>query len=146
MQTEIAQSLPPGPDAVADARRAVDRLAPRVAPRDLSDLRLMVSELVTNSLRHGLRGRRAPLALHVRVTPDQARAEVVNAGPGFERPFGTPRAGGSAGWGLMLVDALSERWGVENDDTTTVWFELRLGRRGGPDRRKDGLSAPTATV
>ena len=79
------------------------------------------------------------------VDGDRARAEVTDDGPGF-RIDSPPRPRGHAGWGLLLVDTLSDRWGVKTNSSTTVWFELRLRPPDGRDRGDDGLSAPAATV
>jgi anti-sigma regulatory factor (Ser/Thr protein kinase) len=155
--TEIAQQLPAGPDAAAEARRLVGRLPGWVGEAALRDLRLLVSELVTNSVRHGRQPSGTPVSVQVEVTGDVARGEVVDLGPGFEPPAGGPRSQAGSGWGLVLVDALSERWGVELNDRTRVWFELALGSGGGPSppvgggaqtRRhagESGLFAPATT-
>ena len=123
----MTHELPPGPAAVPGARRAIEQLAPRLTQDQLCDLRLMVSELVTNGLRHGRDGPDDPLRLAVELAEDRARVEVVDAGSGFEVPRGGPRPREDAGWGLVLVDALSDRWGVEAEEPTRVWFELGLG-------------------
>jgi anti-sigma regulatory factor (Ser/Thr protein kinase) len=144
MPTQIDQVLPAGPEAVATAREAVDRLAPGICDQALDDLRLLVSEVVTNSLRHGRGLAEEVVALRVAVEGDRARAEVLDGGPGFEPPPSGPRPRGDAGWGLVLVDALAERWGVERREGTRVWFELRLDR--GCDGGSGTRPAPAGTV
>lgn len=134
MATHISRQLPPGPEAVADARRAVDRLSNRLSEPDLLDLRLVVSELVTNSVRHGAGRHPGPVGLAVRVEEDCARVEVDDSGPGFRVPPEGARSREDSGWGLVLVDQLAEAWGVERNGRTTVWCELRL-RRAGPRRQ-----------
>jgi anti-sigma regulatory factor (Ser/Thr protein kinase) len=88
-------------------------------------LRLLITELVTNSVRHT--GVDAVL-LTVLVGSSAVWTEVTDAGPGFD-PAGTGTPGTNQnGWGLFLVERLADRWGVDrNGDGTKVWFELRRG-------------------
>jgi anti-sigma regulatory factor (Ser/Thr protein kinase) len=60
----------------------------------------------------------------VRATPDGLRAEVSDPGPGFVPRERAGELDDPGGWGLVLVDRLAERWGVHNDERTSVWFEL----------------------
>jgi anti-sigma regulatory factor (Ser/Thr protein kinase) len=85
----------------------------------LDQATLLVSELVTNSVRH-------EIELIVRASPEQLRVEVAEPGAGFEvEPGPRPRREGPAGgWGLYLVDRLSSAWGVESNGVTKVWFEM----------------------
>ena len=115
--------LPAGPQAAGLARHAVDELEGEVSPMTLEDGRLLVSELVTNSVRHaGLPGD-ASILLSIRLLPGGLRVEVTDAGPGFD-PGGRPSPGVERGWGLYLVERISKRWGVTRDPHTLVWFEL----------------------
>lgn len=126
MAAEIVQQLPSGPQAVVRARRALDALEDSVPARRLDDMRLIVSELVTNSLRHGPDEPGRPLRLHIYVRPRSARVEVIDSGPGFEPPTDAPGELAESGWGLMLVDSLADRWGVDRAGPTTVWAEVGL--------------------
>jgi anti-sigma regulatory factor (Ser/Thr protein kinase) len=123
--------LPRELDSAAAARHAVDQLSDRLPEEQLGDVRLLVSELVTNSLRHAELGDEDHIRLGVDVTDSHVRVEVSDPGPGFE-PAGPSEDPDSAeGWGLYLVATLSDRWGVERGDTTRVWFELdRSGDSG----------------
>ncbi|HEX8856916.1 MAG TPA: ATP-binding protein [Thermoleophilaceae bacterium] len=124
MITDLKIRLDNGPQAVSAARLALDALEPHVSSAQLDDLRLLVSELVTNSVRHAAGGSDDEVRLEVAVGEDVLRAEVVDSGPGFEAtPRGTEDDIGS-GWGLYLVETLADRWGVETDHVTCVWFEL----------------------
>jgi anti-sigma regulatory factor (Ser/Thr protein kinase) len=90
------------------------------------DLLLLLTELVTNAVRHGDAGPDRPLNVTLERRPRCVRVEVVDPGAGFvPRP---PRApDGSGGWGLVLVERIAERWGVSPAlPGTCVWFELRL--------------------
>jgi anti-sigma regulatory factor (Ser/Thr protein kinase) len=115
--------LPPRAESVPHARRAVDGLAASVPSHVLDDLRLLVSELVTNAVRHA--GLRDDQAIVLRIEPGVAsiRVEVRDDGAGFDLRAPAPGEGGS-GWGLFLVSRLADRWGMANDGVTSVWFEL----------------------
>jgi serine/threonine-protein kinase RsbW len=109
--------------APSAARAAVvDGLGGRVAHDVLGDARLLVSELVTNSVRHA--GLAADGVVHVgaEVTGGVLRLEVDDAGTaGTVAPRAPDRDGG---FGLHLVDALAHRWGVTREGFTRVWVEL----------------------
>jgi anti-sigma regulatory factor (Ser/Thr protein kinase) len=112
------------PDSAAEARRALGEISDHLSPRRLEDARLLVSELVTNALRHAGLGDNDVITLVV-VTGDRAlRIEVCDPGPGFEVSEPTPDPARPSGWGLYLVRELSDRWGVERNERTRVWFEL----------------------
>lgn len=125
-KTQIELLLPPRSESVARARHALAPLRGRVPPEKLGELELLVSELVTNSIRHADLSDSASVALTVRVGPRRARVEVTDPGPGFEPP---PIAGDPAelsGWGLLLVERLADRWGIRGRSPTCVWFEIDL--------------------
>jgi anti-sigma regulatory factor (Ser/Thr protein kinase) len=117
----FAVDIPRDHMAPAAARRAVERLAGAVDDELIPDVKLLVSELVTNSVKYGADG-----AITLKVDaerPRKVRAGVVDQGLGFvpvarDRP--TTEAGG---WGLHLVQALANRWGV-HEGSTHVWFEI----------------------
>jgi anti-sigma regulatory factor (Ser/Thr protein kinase) len=88
------------------------------------DLMLLVSELVTNAVRHA-RGEAFEVRLDVR--PERLRLEVRDEGAGFA-PRVSPREDGTGGYGLFIVDQLADRWGVERDEQGVVWLELDRAR------------------
>jgi anti-sigma regulatory factor (Ser/Thr protein kinase) len=113
--------LDPTRHAPTDARLALDRLEGELQPALLDDLRLVVSELVTNAVVHG--PRREPIELKLVVEgPDRIFGEVTDQGEGVIEIRESADEGG--GWGLRLLDSVSERWGV-HEGSTHVWFELR---------------------
>jgi anti-sigma regulatory factor (Ser/Thr protein kinase) len=118
-----------GPDirAPSRARRAVRSRLESVLEADLLErATLLVSELVTNSVRHGGLRPGQEIELTVRASPEHLRVEVAEPGAGFEvEPGPRPRREGPAGgWGLYLVDRLATAWGVESNGLTKVWFEM----------------------
>jgi anti-sigma regulatory factor (Ser/Thr protein kinase) len=84
---------------------------------------LLVSEVVSNAVRHSGAPAGEPIAMAAAVTSDSVRIAVTDGGEGFvPRPRDPERLGG--GYGLYLVDKAASRWGVESAGGTTVWFEL----------------------
>ncbi len=122
--TELDLRLMPGPEAIPAARQALDGLSVLLERTVWEDLRLLVTELVTNGVRHG--SNRGPLTVSVAADDGGVRVEVSDCGRGFNPPEAPmPREDGSGGWGLQLVDRVASEWGVKVADTTCVWFELR---------------------
>jgi anti-sigma regulatory factor (Ser/Thr protein kinase) len=124
MDKEIVIELDPGPLAAADARTALALLEGRVGYGLLEDVRLLVSELVTNSVRHAVRDGHGNVRLEVGLAEGTLRVEVADQGAGFEP---RPRFVGQrqdSGRGLYLVDRLADRWGVVREPGTRVWFEI----------------------
>jgi anti-sigma regulatory factor (Ser/Thr protein kinase) len=110
------------PSAAAKARRSLATLRGDLNGALMETLRLLVTELVTNSVRHA---RADTVMLRVLVGKSAVRTEVTDAGPGFDpAEVGSP-SDARTGWGLFLVERLATRWGVNsNGDGTRVWFEL----------------------
>jgi anti-sigma regulatory factor (Ser/Thr protein kinase) len=123
VRSDLSLQLPAGPEAAAAARRAMSGVTEHLHHATLEDLNLLVSELVTNSIRHA--GELSSVRLDISVNEERVRVNVCDAGRGFEpavRPM--PAADAASGWGLYLVDRLSDRWGVVQEKDTTVWFEM----------------------
>ena len=117
--------LPRALESAATARQAVGELSAELPEEVLGDVRLLVSELVTNALRHAGLADDERIELAVGVTETAVRVEVTDHGRGFD-PQSIPTDPEVAeGWGLYLVATLSDRWGADSDaDATRVWFEL----------------------
>ena len=117
------------PSAVSEVRRAFARL-PLSRPF-LDDARLLVSELLSNSIRHA--GLRADDRIRVVATMSGSRLRVdVIDGTHRVAPLVLagairPAPGAESGWGLYLVNSIATRWGWGKDG---YWFELPL-REGG---------------
>jgi anti-sigma regulatory factor (Ser/Thr protein kinase) len=123
----FALDLPRELDSAAAARHAVDQLSDRLPEDQLGDVRLLVSELVTNSLRHAELDAEDRIRLAVAVDDSRVRVEVADPGKGFEVMLPADDPDTVEGWGLYLVATLSDRWGVSSGDragSTRVWFEL----------------------
>jgi anti-sigma regulatory factor (Ser/Thr protein kinase) len=116
--TTWTTQLPRDPAAPLAARLAVQEHAGDLGAH-ARDVELLVSELVSNAVRHG----EAPVSLDVRREDDVLRVEVQDAGTGPGPRMRPGDRGG--GFGLRLVDRVATRWGVERG-STRVWFELDL--------------------
>ncbi len=124
---DVRCRLPARPKAVAEARRALVGLALPRQTRD--DLALVVSELVTNSIRHAGLSANDEIGLHVKNGDARVRVAVHDGGHGFTppEPASDPLAVG--GQGLPIVARLSEAWGVLSDrprEGCTVWCEIAV--------------------
>ncbi len=124
MRPSFEVQLPPTEQAPAAARRSLERLDGHLDPDGLETMRLLVSELVTNSVRHARLGDGGWINLSVEENPRALRVAVTDAGVGFDERPGPPQPGDPSGWGLHLVEQLADRWGVSRDGETSVWFEI----------------------
>ena len=110
-------------DQVRHARHLVaDRLPGWHLDADAAETTvLLVSELVTNALRHG----RPPFVLTARPTPTGVRVEVHDADNGMFPALREVQPDRPGGRGLRLVEVLADRWGAESsEDGKLVWFEI----------------------
>jgi anti-sigma regulatory factor (Ser/Thr protein kinase) len=145
----VERSFPGAPDSVPMARHFVlDALSDLPGPA--SDvLGLMVSEVVTNCVLH------AASSFHVAVqrSGSTIRVEVNDSGGGHAQ-IQSPDASDTHGRGLLIVQALSDEWGVTTAAThtgKTVWFSLSVAmtddtttRRTTTDHAVTPKAAPSA--
>jgi anti-sigma regulatory factor (Ser/Thr protein kinase) len=113
--------------ATTDAREAVAAwLGDAVAPSVLDHCKLLVSELVTNSVRHSGMPADEEVVVRVDLTRDSVRLEVGDPGCSGTVAPRTPDIQTGGGFGLNLVQMISEKWGVERSarEGTRVWAVL----------------------
>jgi anti-sigma regulatory factor (Ser/Thr protein kinase) len=120
----IEIELDPGPAAASEARAAVGLLDGRADPDVLDDVRLLLSEVVTNAVRHAGSPTGAKIGLAVSMSDGAVRVEVTDAGRGFAPAPRTAAWTEAGGWGLHLVDSIASRWGVDRGPSVRVWFEI----------------------
>ncbi|MET7685550.1 ATP-binding protein [Streptomyces sp. NPDC005423] len=109
------------------------------AGRD-ADVLLCVSELATNALVHAVPAGRL-FRVFLRYDGHVLRVEVHDSGGGVPRVDAHPDDTDEGGRGLMLVDALSDKWGVaERELGKVVWAEFTAAQQ----RRAIAPGAPTA--
>jgi anti-sigma regulatory factor (Ser/Thr protein kinase) len=122
---QIDLRLNPDSEAILAARHSLDRFEGLLLPEKLEDVRLVVSELVTNSVRHAGLSPEEQISLAVAISGGSVRGRVCDPGPGFEKPTEPrPRTDLSGGWGLPIVERISDRWGVKRNGCACVWFEI----------------------
>jgi len=119
------------------ARRAVREEFRHALPgRRLADVELLVSELATNSVRHAGCGESGELAMEAEVRADRVRVRLSDHGRGFDaRAPKPPPSGATGGYGLVLLERLSDRWGTQRGEGFTVWFEVERDRLPFGDER-----------
>jgi anti-sigma regulatory factor (Ser/Thr protein kinase) len=111
----------------------------------VGDAALVVSELLSNAIRHA-----APLpGSQVRVawtlSDGTLRVAVSDAGAGPLPRLTRPTLSAPGGRGLGIVESLSSRWGVRRDDSeTTVWAVLAAPRANAAAGRPAAASSPQA--
>jgi anti-sigma regulatory factor (Ser/Thr protein kinase) len=119
-----AIELPGDRSGAARARHFVADLLSSWGVSDalIDDCRLLVSELVTNAVLHARSAPRVDVdrrdgGVRVAVSDTSAaRPRVLDGGPYS-----------AAGRGMMLVDRIASRWGVDPlPDGKSVWFELEI--------------------
>ena len=115
-----------GAEAIGKARAALTEfLGDAVDAQRLYDMQLLVSEVVTNAVRHGGARQGEHVDFRIALTRDQVRLEVRDPGPGFHDVTPElPSADRGGGYGLYLVDLYADAWGVNGSEGTCVWFEL----------------------
>jgi anti-sigma regulatory factor (Ser/Thr protein kinase) len=89
---------------------------------DVMLFELTVSELVTNAITHGA----GEVTVTIRRAEDLVRVEVTDRGGGSGpvSPVEPGSSPGLGGWGLRVVESLSESWGTRRDAKgTLVWVE-----------------------
>jgi anti-sigma regulatory factor (Ser/Thr protein kinase) len=121
---ELSVRFDRGPSAASGARDALLALESRVDARRLEDIRLLVSELVTNAVRHAGGARGGEVALDVTIDSERLHVEVADPGTGFDPQPRDDEMTRPGGWGLYLVDRIADRWGVVRNNLNRVWFEI----------------------
>jgi serine/threonine-protein kinase RsbW len=118
------RTLPAMPGAVSEARRWVGSVAAAHVDVDQAEkLRLVISEVVTNALRHGSESEVIDVA--VTPKPEFLCVQVTDDGPGLAPRPRALEPDDDGGYGLFFVEQLTRRWGVTRENRRTrVWFEL----------------------
>jgi anti-sigma regulatory factor (Ser/Thr protein kinase) len=123
----LAFELDGGLEAGVAARRAVLAGHDHLPAAVREDVLLLVTELVGNSVRHAGAGPDGSVRVELRHWPERVRVEVVDTGPDCARIRPSSSPDDLGGWGLVLVDRISARWGVgRGPGFTRVWFEIEF--------------------
>jgi signal transduction histidine kinase len=111
--------------APRDARLAIDAQED-LPPGVHDDLLIVVTELLTNAIRHSSPTREGRIILTVRRGRDTVHVEVRNPGSGFAAVDQRSAPGREGGYGLVAVDRISSDWGATVTDTTLVWSSIAI--------------------
>jgi anti-sigma regulatory factor (Ser/Thr protein kinase) len=120
--------LPAAAQAALLARQAFNEVElPRGLARRADDLRLAVSEIVSNAIRHGGAREEDRIRMTIETNGSFVRVEVEQpsvAHPSVVEPRLTDpeRVGG---FGLRIVERLADSWGTTPGPPGVVWFEFR---------------------
>jgi anti-sigma regulatory factor (Ser/Thr protein kinase) len=137
-------SVPPDLSSLADVRRSFDAFG--LPPRVRQNAQLLVTELVSNSIRHaqlradeririwaGWSGRRLKVIVRDRDHGPHGRPSQPVGIAGSIRPA----PGAESGWGLFIVNQLATRWGAIHDGGPGYWFELDASPPASRDQNGD---------
>src|SRR5215211_810541 len=118
--------LPARPTAIRAARDALladERALPRSV---LDDVLLLLTELVTNAIRHVQAGAERAVRVEFRQRARTVKVAVFDEGTGFTAQAAHVKPDRSGGWGLFLVDRIADRWAITATlSGTCAWFEIR---------------------
>jgi anti-sigma regulatory factor (Ser/Thr protein kinase) len=121
ISSTVAASFPAEPLSATSARRFVAGFLEPLVQHEVVDVAaLLTTELTTNSVLHA----RTPIDVEITISPAEVRVEVSDAHPSGPRRI-APEDHSTFGRGLVLVEALSDHWGVAHRATGKgVWFSL----------------------
>jgi anti-sigma regulatory factor (Ser/Thr protein kinase) len=139
------RTFPSTTQSVVRARRLAIETLTGLDPQLTDAFAVMVSELVTNSVRH------AASEFTVAIDRDAHRVRVAVSDLGEQRPsMRNPDPTEQSGRGLQIVNALSDDWGIMETpgrSGKTVWFVVALPKQvGGTDAASVSASASQGPV
>ena len=118
-QDKLEFTVESTPEAALQARMALASLLEVLAGETYADLRLVVNELVANSVEHGPAG---PISVSIELlTEGGVRGYVRDGGTGGVEISEGQEPG--TGLGLLIVDTLAAGWGTR-PGSSDVWFEI----------------------
>ena len=121
----VVLQLPPSTTAPRIAREAVTAFVDLCPDEALERARLILSELVTNSVRHARLDPADMIVVRLSACAGRLMGSVYDPG----EPFGGVSAErepdpSPGGFGLHIVSSLAHDWGIREGDGNEVWFEL----------------------
>jgi anti-sigma regulatory factor (Ser/Thr protein kinase) len=122
--------VPGGTRAAGVARRSVLSVEAGLPGGIRHRLALLLSELVTNAIEHGGASPDETVQVRLASSPERVRVEVFDPAPNGSAQ--RDEVDERTGYGLLLVDRLSDDWGREETGAggTLAWFELSLDHIG----------------
>jgi anti-sigma regulatory factor (Ser/Thr protein kinase) len=119
--------LPFAASSVGVARRRLvsDLMTAGIYDSAVCDVALVISELLSNALRHAAPLPGAQIRVAWRIDGESVQVSVGDGGGMTVPELGEPTPGATGGRGLRIVEKLSRRWGTSaGDEGTTVWAEV----------------------
>jgi anti-sigma regulatory factor (Ser/Thr protein kinase) len=120
---QVREEIGNGPHAPAQARRLVDSLVDNVPAPILDEVRLITSELVTNSYKHAGNPPGHPIEVTLQLHSDRVRLEVLDRSV-FDPTPETSTELREVKWGLVILDRIADSWGRISEGG--IWAEFRL--------------------
>ena len=118
----LAFSVTASPSAAPQARHAV---ASHLSERLGRDGLLLLTELVNNAVMHGSSSPADRVSVDLFDLGERVRVEVRDDGAGFTWRGPPDDPNRATGYGLVLVEAVADRWGIDTaSGRNCVWFEL----------------------
>jgi peptidoglycan hydrolase-like protein with peptidoglycan-binding domain/anti-sigma regulatory factor (Ser/Thr protein kinase) len=115
---------PASADAAGATRTMIGSMTPDLSGSERYALMLAATEVVNNAVLHAGQRGEGDIRVELAVSEARVRFAVRDDGSGFDVPQSHRRGDPQIGrWGLYLVDAIADRWGVEHEPTT-VWLEV----------------------
>ena len=123
---DVEHRLPYDVASIRSARGLVrDFAEDRLSGHRLDELTLMVSELVTNAVRHGSPEPDGHIGLRLEEDQESLRVVVTDGGRSFAfDPGSVEDANRNEHFGLLFVDRLADRWGLSLDGKKGIWLEV----------------------
>jgi anti-sigma regulatory factor (Ser/Thr protein kinase) len=112
--------LPSHPVSVSVARNLVRSLRPYLRDERSDRLELILSEVVTNAVRHGSRRTQDIVEIELTVSPEEVAGCVSDRGPAFTPPGPPTDPEQVGGFGLHIVAQLATTWDVEQGPSGNV--------------------------
>ena len=126
MTNTVAIDLPLEPESARLARNQLKAFRGALDEGSFTDLCLLVDELVVEALHGRSPGMPAPIKLRAELDRDRVRVTVAEGGGAYRLPSRRPEPG-DPGFGLHLVQRLSDRWGMRRErERASVWLEMML--------------------
>src|SRR2546429_6703320 len=121
MSKELTFELAGGPYAVTAARLALSEIDEMVDETQAFDVRLLVSELVTNSVKHANAGPDESISLNLTIDESVIRCDVRDPGPRFDPPDEPRAEAGGSDYGLSFATQIADGW-LQHHAAPSVWL------------------------
>lgn len=129
--------LPHDPTSAATARsKMIDELSSVLDPPRVDEIRLMVTELVSNAVRHAPPEPDGTIVLVIEREPTLVRIVVRDGGTHID-PNDLTFDTGEGHFGLRVIDTLADQWGFSIDGDKGVWCEVWIDRASEPADRDE---------